>query len=557
MSLSVLKMVMKYPCTSVTGTPLIRKIMISIYLKNKYRAVAVLITVVALVLPQLSLAQGSITLSVSPTLFDMTASPTQDWSSNVRVINANEAPLKIYTDVVNFRPDGEGGRGSMSPVLDDERNGSTLAEWITVTDTEQLIPAEQTVAIPFTIDVPEDAAPGGHYAAILIGTRSFDATQGTAQVETAQVVTALVFLRVAGDIQETGQIRDFTTSRLVSEVPAMDFSIRFENTGNVHLQPQGNITITNMWGRERGILPINQNSQFGNVLPESIRKYNFSWSGDWSFADIGRYKAVATLAYGEQTKRFTDSTTMFWVIPWRALLLVLAIVVGLVWFVVWGIRLYIRRMLQLAGVTPELRRDNRNKLHPSSVSITAPLEEGILDLRSGLRTGNGSLLQRLFVLAKSYKVFLVICGALVIFIALFIWYLVLALSTERGYEASYEQNGAMVPVVQTETTSTDDTSLPVAGNTLPVITLVNRSGVASADDNVAQQLRQQGYDVVIDNNGRSVQEGRTVIVYDPALADQIVRLQSQLAGSLLSSYEVENQAEPLVTIYIGTDQASN
>ena len=532
------------------------KIMISIF-PNRITRLPVIALALVLFVPTMTLAQESISLSVSPTLFDMTASPTQDWSSNVRVINANEAPLKIYTDVVNFRPDGEGGRGSMSPVLDDERNGSTLAEWITVTDTEQLIPAEQTVAIPFTIDVPEDAAPGGHYAAILIGTRSFDATQGTAQVETAQVVTALVFLRVAGDIQETGQIRDFTTSRLVSEVPAMDFSIRFENTGNVHLQPQGNITITNMWGRERGILPINQNSQFGNVLPESIRKYNFSWSGDWSFADIGRYKAVATLAYGEQTKRFTDSTTMFWVIPWRALLLVLAIVVGLVWFVVWGIRLYIRRMLQLAGVTPELRRDNRNKLHPSSVSITAPLEEGILDLRSGLRTGNGSLLQRLFVLAKSYKVFLVICGALVIFIALFICYLVLALSTERGYEASYEQNGAMVPVVQTETTSTDDTSLPVAGNTLPVITLVNRSGVASADDNVAQQLRQQGYDVVIDNNGRSVQEGRTVIVYDPALADQIVRLQSQLAGSLLSSYEVENQAEPLVTIYIGTDQASN
>ena len=541
---------------SATGMLLTLKIMISIF-PNRITRLPVIALALVLFVPTMTLAQESISLSVSPTLFDMTASPTQDWSSNVRVINANEAPLKIYTDVVNFRPDGEGGRGSMSPVLDDERNGSTLAEWITVTDTEQLIPAEQTVAIPFTIDVPEDAAPGGHYAAILIGTRSFDATQGTAQVETAQVVTALVFLRVAGDIQETGQIRDFTTSRLVSEVPAMDFSIRFENTGNVHLQPQGNITITNMWGRERGILPINQNSQFGNVLPESIRKYNFSWSGDWSFADIGRYKAVATLAYREQTKRFTDSTTMFWVIPWRALLLVLAIVVGLVWFVVWGIRLYIRRMLQLAGVTPELRRDNRNKLHPSSVSITAPLEEGILDLRSGLRTGNGSLLQRLFVLAKSYKVFLVICGALVIFIALFIWYLVLALSTERGYEASYEQNGAMVPVVQTETTSTDDTSLPVAGNTLPVITLVNRSGVASADDNVAQQLRQQGYDVVIDNNGRSVQEGRTVIVYDPALADQIVRLQSQLAGSLLSSYEVENQAEPLVTIYIGTDQASN
>jgi len=529
--------------------------MISIYLKNKYRAVAVLITVAALVLPQLSLAQGSITLSVSPTLFDMTASPTQEWTSNVRVINANEVPLQIYTDVVNFSPSGEGGQGSLAPVLAEESDGATLAEWITIDEAERLIPAEQTVSIPFTINVPEDAPPGGHFAAILIGTRSFDGAGGAAQVETSQVVTALVFLRVAGDIDEAGQIRDFTTSRLISEAPAMDFSIRFENTGNVHLQPQGNITITNMWGRERGVLPINQNSQFGNVLPDSIRKYTFNWTGDWSFADIGRYKAVATLAYGDQARKFTDRTTTFWVIPWRALLLVLVIVGGLGWFVVWGIKLYIRRMLQLAGVTPELHRDSRHKSGRSGVSITAPIEEGILDLRSGLRSGEGSYLQRLLAVAKSYKVFLLILGALVVFVALFVWYLILALSSDRGYEASYEQNGEMVPVEQSDQSADSEPSAPIVVNTLPEVALVNRSGVAAADDDLAQRLQQQGYDVTFDSSTQTVIEDKTVIVYDPSLADQIVRLQTQVDGALLSAFNVDDPDEPMVTIYIGTDQA--
>jgi len=504
-----------------------------------------------LLLPYTVVAQGSITLSVSPTLFDMTASPTQQWTSNVRVINANEVPLQIYVDVVNFEPNGEGGQGSLTPLLADENEGATLAEWITVEGGNQLIPAEQTVSIPFTINVPEDAAPGGHFAAILIGTRSFDSTGGAAQVETSQVVTALVFLRVAGDIIESGQIRDFTTSKLISEAPAMDFSLRFENTGNVHLQPQGAITITNMWGKEREVLPINQNSQFGNVLPESVRKYTFNWTGDWSIADMGRYKAVASLVYGEEDRNFADSTTTFWVIPWRALLFVLALVGGLGWLIVWGIKLYIRRMLQLAGVTPELHRDQRHRPSYKNLSITAPIEEGILDLRFGLRTGEGSFAQKILHLAKAYRVFLIVAVAVVIFIGLFIWYLIMALSADRGYEVSYERNGVMVPV---ESSADTVESMPIVVDTLPQIQLVNRSGAASVTDRMTEKLREQGYDVLIDDAAQPVIEDRTVIVYDPSLTGQITRLQALFDGALLSSFVVENPTEPQVTIYIGSDQ---
>jgi len=507
-----------------------------------------------LLLPVSAWAQGSVVLSVSPTLFDMTAGPTQEWSSTIRVINANEFPLQIYTDIVNFEPTGESGQGSLVPVMTDQVDGATLAQWITIDQEAVLIPAEQTVSIPFTITVPEEAPPGGHFAAILIGTRSFGDSPGAAQVETSQVVTSLVFLRVAGDIVEAGQIRDFTTSRLITESPEMDFSIRFENTGNVHLQPQGNITITNMWGKERGVLPINQNSQFGNVLPESIRQYTFSWAGDWSFADIGKYSAELTLGYGDQRTQFANSAATFWVIPWRALLLVLVIVGGLIWCIIWGVKVYIRRMLQLAGVTPELRRDQRPATSRSAVSITAPLEEGILDLRSGLRQGTGSLATRLLTLASAYKLFLLIAGALVVFVALFTWYLVLALTGERGYEASYEQNGEMVPLVVPDTQSEAAPSEPIVVNTLPEIKLINRSGVPEADNQLATRLIQRGYDVVFTDSTEPLIEARTVIVYDPSLADQVLRLQNDVPNALLSAFVAENPDDPMITIYVGTDQ---
>jgi hypothetical protein len=523
---------------------------------NRFIFACALVTLSVLIMPAVTKAQSAVTLSVSPTLFEMTAGPTQVWSSNIRVINANEFPIQVYADAVNFAPSGESGQGTLIPVFERAAEGATLAEWIDVTLEELTVPAEQTISIPFTISVPEDAAPGGHFAAMLVGTKSFRDSDGAAQVETSQIVTSLVFLSVAGDVIESGQIRDFTTDSLISESPDLEFSLRFENTGNVHLQPQGDITITNMWGKDRGVVPINQNSQFGNVLPESIRKYNFAWTGDWSFADIGRYTAVATIAYGDKTRQFVSSKTSFWVIPWRALLSVLVIVGGLGWFIVWGLKLYIRRMLQLAGVTPELQRDSRNKNVRTSVSITAPLEEGILDLRSELRNGSGSLLHRITVFAGAYKLFLVIVAAVLVFLVLFAWYLVLALSGDRGYEVSYEKNGEMISLETEEIVVDELNTQPIIVNTLPEISLVNRSGRSEAASRIAKMLQARGYDVVVDASVQPVVEERTVIVYDPSFADDILVLQTQLENALVSSFVVTDPNEAKVTIYLGTDQAN-
>lgn len=466
------------------------------------------------------------------------------------MINTNSFPIKVYLTAVNFEPTGEAGQGSMIPVLDTNANGETLAEWIDIPNEEVIIPAEQTYSVPFSIAVPDNAAPGGHFAAILVGTRSLTKSNAPAQVETSQVVTSLVFLSVAGDIQERGAIRDFGTDKSIRETPTASFSLRFENQGNVHLQPQGDITIMNMWGKERGIIPINQTSQFGNVLPASIRNYTFEWTGDWSFADIGRYSAIATLAYGDQTRQFVNSKTTFWVIPWRGFLAVLVAFGGLLWLIIWSIKLYIRRMLQMAGVTPELQRTGKQK---RTISITAPLEEGILDLRSELRNGEGTLLQRISTVVHKYKLFLIVICAVLVFLILFIWYLVLALTSERGYEVMYEHDGEMVTLPTRLGTDEQSGKQPIVSNR-PVVTFVNRSGIAGLDELRAVDLQTKGYQVKIGRPDLDLNEERTIIVYDPEFAEEAVLLQEYFEDALLSSFISEDSSETPITVYLGTDQ---
>ena len=205
----------------------------------------------------------------------------------------------------------------------------------------------------------------------------------------------------------------------------------------------------------------------------------------------------------------------------------------------------------MAGITPELQHSSHKPKR--SVSLTAPIEEGILDLRTELVHGEGSVTQRVVYLVQKYKLFLTIMSAVLVFVILFAWYLILALTSERGYEVRYEKDGEMVVLPdQVELTPiADDTAF---GSDQPEITIVNRSGIAGLDELRAVDLQSKGYDVTIARPDSAVSEGRTVIVYNPAYADSAVLLQEQFADALLSSFISEDSSETPITVYLGTDQ---
>jgi hypothetical protein len=529
-----------------------------------FRNLLVLSFIVAVFAPFFTHAQNeSLTLSVTPTLFNMTANPGQEWVSTVKVINSNPYELSVYADVVNFEAQGESGKGKFIPVFDGETTNQALAEWVTLERKEVVIAPEQTIEIPFRIRVPEDAAPGGHFGAILIGTKSLDTGSGQTVVETSQIVTSLVFLRVTGDIVEDGAIREFRSTKYLSERPKMDFELRFQNNGNVHILPQGDIRIFNMWGEERGVIPVNKQTLFGYVLPGDIRKYTFSWSGEWSIADIGRYTAVATLAYGEDGRQFADSETVFWILPWKIAAVVIMTIIAFVMLVTWAIKLYIRKMLMLAGVTPEMQSARANHSHRKmrNISVVAPIEEGILDLRESFAAGESwnERLDNIVKFLAKYKIFFFVSIAVLLFCSAVIWYVNSASVSERQYEVVIDGLDKNVTIsseqLQYETLKENESNTIVQEGIkdYPPIKIVNQSGVPGLAAGLRVRLESMGYPIAELTNELDKNEKNTVIVYAPEYDMQALELSGDIFGALTSAYAPASGTETPIVIYVGED----
>jgi hypothetical protein len=128
---------------------------------------------------------------------------------------------------------------------------------------------------------------------------------------------------------------------------------------------------------------INQKTNFGNVLPQTTRRFEFSWSGEESPLDIGLYSAVVTLGYGEDSKQNTSATTYFWVVPIVPVSITLAIFIAFIALITWFIRRYIRRALMIERQRFGVMADTPQMQHtPTLQTFIAPIKQGVVDLRS-------------------------------------------------------------------------------------------------------------------------------------------------------------------------------
>jgi hypothetical protein len=538
-------------------TELNQKIMTLIY-RQKNKVVFFIIALLCLsIFRYEAQAQNAVSLSVSPAIFEMNARPGQTWESKLRIINNNPFELTVYAETVNFRPAGEDGSPRFIPIVESDAD-STLAEWIAVPNTALVIQAEQTLEIPIQIKLPDDTPPGGHYAAVLVGTRPPEDRRDATRVETSQIVSSLIFLRVAGEIVESGSIRSFRAVDNVVEKPQVDFELRFENNGNVHLRPEGEIRIYNMWGQERGVIPVNQTTLFGNILRESIRTFRFSWEGEWSPADIGRYTAEATLVYGEDGRKFTDSVATFWIIPWRILLGIVLTLVTIAVVIAWLVKLYVRRMFMMAGLEEhnllqkQLATEKRRQ-----ISVVAPIEAGILDLRSRFSNHDESRLNVLLKFILEYKLFFIGLLILTIILYLFSWFFVTVSEDDRAFEVTITGSGQNV-IVDSESLQyqQQQTEASVTKRDVPPLTLVNRSGINGAAAEVALALEEIGYTIDSVATDLNVTQEQTVIIHDPSLASVALDLSANLDNALLSPFTTPPQEKVTITVYVGTDLAN-
>lgn len=531
-----------------------------IYISKKIKLASILLLTLGIFLPQISLAQESVSFSVSPTIYDMTANPGQSWQSTVRIINPNPFPLTLSITPNNFVPKDEDGIPQFIPLSEGNDDANSLARWLSI-EGEITIEPEKTFELPFKINVPTEASPGGHYAALMISTKPADSTNANSQVQTSQIITSLIFLRVTGDITESSSIRSFRTVNYFLSKPETRFELRVENKGNVHLQPQGEIKINNMWGRERGVIPINQQTLLGNVLPASVRKFSFEWTSAWSISDIGRYTAVATLAYGADERQFVSANTAFWIIPWKILLLIFIVVGGLIAIITWAIKLYVRHVLAMAGVTAsDLKRPasttvKLEKKLTKTINVkdmTAPIGVSILDLRSKLKRAQGPWTDKLMVyvdFVKTFWKFFAGVGAILLLSGLIIWFINGALNPDRSYEVTDPISGEVI-------SSSEEAQTPAMDNALGLpITLVNRTSDTNIINKVADKAIAAGFVIAATSTEEGAPEEKTVIVYNPEVSPQALLLSRTLNNALLSAFTTTGTSTEKIVVYVGKDAA--
>lgn len=292
--------------------------------------------------------EDSLKMTLTPPLIKNNMNPGESWMSNIKLVNNNKEELVIYTEIVNFKSGPDGGVEFIFDEADlgEDKNSGFLKEWMQIQEGPFTIPSFGNVEIPFQIKVPEGAGPGGHYAAILAGTKPASSFDGSG-IGISSMISSLILINISGDVVESGRIREFSTDKTYYDEPEVKIKLRFENTGNVHLQPKGNISIKNMFGDEVGNIDINKNTAYGNVLPGGTKSWEFPWKGEMGIAKMGKYSAEVKVFFGEKIAEVDTRTFYFWYINFKIVGIILGSILGFSLFIIIIMKLYIRRAIRL------------------------------------------------------------------------------------------------------------------------------------------------------------------------------------------------------------------
>ena len=311
-------------------------------------------------------------VTVSPVFFDLSANPESSVSDRIRFRNNTNSPLPIRIEVKKLTGDVN---GDLTLKNDNSDNSMSWIKFKYITFVAK--PLEWT-DVPFTIDIPKDAAYGYYYAVTFKQDDASPLAKTGAKISGAAAVPILLNVRKEGAKFE-GKFIDFKVDQGWYEYPPVKILATFENTGNVHIRPHGNIFIKDSFGRQVAVL--NLNSTQGAILPDTRKTFENIWDDSFITVEpkmqagqvildkngkpktelkirwdkildlrIGRYTATALVVISTDNKDIPfQSEVSFFVFPWK-------VVIGIILFVLFaGVGFFntfknlIRRILKLFG----------------------------------------------------------------------------------------------------------------------------------------------------------------------------------------------------------------
>ncbi|MES2748910.1 MAG: hypothetical protein V4668_03185 [Patescibacteria group bacterium] len=314
-------------------------------------------------IPSLTFAQNDAGIGLKPANIAEKMEPGEVRQFTVLVSNVSTQDQNYYLYKQNISGVRDGG----VPIFSDEANdtgGFALSDWIQLESDRIEVKAGEEKPMNFLLTVPQNASPCDHFGGIFVSAEPPDIKESGAAI--GYQVANIISIRVAGECVEQAQIRQFSTDNYIYGKSAVEFNLKFENTGNTLLRPRGPLTITNMFGKE--VANIIFNEDLAGVFPGDTREFIFNWESDTT--GFGRYEAMVSPSFGEEGfKQTVFSTATFWILPMNIILPAAGVLAVLLLIAYISIRVYVNRKLAYYGATAGTRKIVRRR----SNNGTAPL----------------------------------------------------------------------------------------------------------------------------------------------------------------------------------------
>lgn len=331
------------------------------YMKNKIVSLVSLLTAGLLLLGGSAMAAAPIAsngaasdngLKIAPVRSDIVVEAGTSQTVTVTVTNVTSG-VSSYDVVINDFTAGGDETGQPQILLDADKfaPSHSLKRLVGKTAGVTLSPGESK-NVNVVVTVPKDYPAGGYYGAIRMVPHT-DEGAANRNVTLSASVGSLVLVTVPGNINQQVSVASLDVRKAVKanevDTPRTIFTngknlnavVRFQNGGDVQEQPFGKLALKDWRGKTLATYEVNDTvngAPRGNVLPDSIRKFNTPLTKVGSF---GKYTLEGNFGYGNNGQLITASSS-FYVIP-VSLIIAFAVLVVLILFAIFGLPRIIRR----------------------------------------------------------------------------------------------------------------------------------------------------------------------------------------------------------------------
>lgn len=260
------------------------------------------------------------TITIVPPAVEQNVNPGDIREGKLKVVNDGNEPLTFNATIRDYVVEDNHGTPLILPpnTLSNKYSG---AAWVGVTPYSFTVPPHQRQELNYYLQVPLDAKPGGHYAAVVYEPTKTLGVEGTGTGVNTQIGT-LFYFNVAGQITEQASVIKFFT-KAFQEYGPIKITTEILNNGDLHIKPRGSIVLKNMLGQKVEEKALEEH----NIFPARSLVFENVFGKKFM---MGKYTAQLLATYGKNNNQTLTALVTFYVFPWKAAtvtLLVLIIII--------------------------------------------------------------------------------------------------------------------------------------------------------------------------------------------------------------------------------------